>query len=108
MVAAELAVRWLDQADFEDCEVVLRSDNKGVVGAIESGRSRNWQANLSLRRLEVICMARNVVLRMQYVESKNNRADPVSRGVPDARLSPLNISFELPPELQRFLRSVDV
>ena len=104
MVAVELATRWMEQEAFQDCEVLVRSDNTGVVGAIDSGRSRNWQANLVLRRHELICMTRNVVLKMEWVDSASNRADPVSCGVPDARFDgKLDIRFDLPPELAEFL-----
>lgn len=37
MVAVDLAVRTLVNAGFSDCQVVLQSDNAGVVGALSAG-----------------------------------------------------------------------
>ncbi len=103
MVAMELATLYLEQTGVHDAEVLVRGDNTGVIGAIQRGRSRNFQVNESIRRTEVVCMARNILLKPAYVNTKDNRADPVSRGIPDARLRPLSISFALPPELSPFL-----
>ncbi len=103
MVAMELATRYLEQCGVQDAEVVVRGDNMGVIGAMERGRSRNFQVNNSIRRTEVICMAHNILIRPRYVNTKDNRADPVSRGIPDPRLRPISIEFELPPELSPFL-----
>ena len=103
MVAMELAARLLEQEGARDTEIILRGDNMGVIGAMERGRSRNFQVNDSIRRTEVICMASNILLRPRYVNTKCNRADPVSRGIPDARLSRIEIRFALPPELSPFL-----
>lgn len=103
MVAIELAVRFLEQSRMENADVLVHSDNSGVIGAFERGRSRNFQVNNSIRRTEAICRAANLWIRLQYVASLNNRADPVSRGVLDARLDPLPINFELPSELAPFL-----
>ena len=77
----------------------------GVVGAFERGRSRNYQVNDSIRRTEVVCMACNIRIKLQYVNTKENRADEVSRGTPGPRLLPLVIAFPLPPELSPFLVS---
>ena len=103
MVAVELLVHYLEQSGMQDADVLVHSDNSGVIGAFERGRSRNFQVNNSIRRTEAICMATNLWISLQYVTSSNNRADPVSRGVPDARLGALPINFELPCELVPFL-----
>ena len=104
MVAVELAVLWLEQTGWADKDVIVRSDNQGVIDAIKNGRSRNFQVNLVIRRTDSVCMAQNIRLDMRYVESKTNRADPVSRGVPDDPLvGDLEILYELPPELTEYL-----
>ncbi len=104
MLAVELTVRYLDQAGLQDADILVRGDNQGVIGAVERGRSRSFQTNESLRRMEVICMATNMCIKMQYVNTEDNRADSVSRGAAEARLPCLPITFELPPELQPHLR----
>ena len=103
MVAVELVVRHLEQLGMENADILVRSDNSGIIGAFQRGRSRNFQVNNSIRRTEAICMAMNLWITLQYVTSANNRADPVSRGIPDARLASLPIKFELPCELSPFL-----
>ena len=105
MVAVELAARYLDQAGTRNADILVRGDNMGVVGAFERGRSRNYQVNDSIRRTEVVCMACNIRIKLQYVNTKENRADEVSRGTPSPRLLPLRTSFSLPPELSPFLAS---
>ena len=105
MIAVELATRYLDQIGTENSDILVRGDNMGVVGAFERGRSRNYQVNESIRRTEVVCMSRNIRITLQYVNTKENRADEVSRGAPSPRLLPLNIAFSLPPELSPFLVS---
>ncbi|CDO75102.1 hypothetical protein BN946_scf185010.g27 [Trametes cinnabarina] len=103
MVAIELALRSLDQNGLRNANVLLRSDNEGVVHAFKRGRSRNFQVNLSIRRTEALCMARNIVVQPVYVNTKINRADPVSRGSPGPGLVRAKAVFELSQELKPYL-----
>jgi hypothetical protein len=48
MVAVELAVRTLIAGRFTGCHIIIRSNNKGVVGALKVGRSRGTQQNTVL------------------------------------------------------------
>lgn len=48
-------------------------------------------------------MTKNIRVRPWYVNTKENKADPVSRGIPDPRLAKLPILFQLPLELRPFL-----
>ena len=38
-VALELAVLWMVQQGLSDCDVTVRGDNTGVIGAFSKGRS---------------------------------------------------------------------
>jgi len=49
MVAVELATRTLITEKYANCHIIVRSDNKGVVGTLEAGRSRGTQQNAILR-----------------------------------------------------------
>ena len=106
MVDIELIVRRLEEVGVADSNVLIRSDNDGVVGAINRGRSRNFHVNLSIRRTETICMARNIMLQVIYVNTSINLADSVSRGRPDTSLRRFQSTFELPVELSAFLLHV--
>ncbi|CDO76109.1 hypothetical protein BN946_scf184876.g2 [Trametes cinnabarina] len=103
MIAIELLLRRLVEEGLENAAVLVRSDNKGVIKAFRRGCSRNWQVNLSIRRTELLCMEKNLDLQPVYVNTKENRADPVSRGIPDARLCRFKSKFDLPEEVAPFL-----
>lgn len=105
MIAVELAALVLDHLGVSNGDLIIRSDNAGVVGAFNRGRSRNFEVNLSIRRTTVINAATNVHLLLQYVNTKDNIADPISRGCfnPDQRRLPL---ITLPSELLPFLLDV--
>ncbi|CDO69769.1 hypothetical protein BN946_scf184766.g14 [Trametes cinnabarina] len=106
MVAIELALRALEETGVHDADVLIRSDNEGVVHALRRGRSRNFQVNLSIRRTEALCMALNIVVQPVYVNTKINRADPVSRGIPDPSLRRSKARFTLPQEVSIYLDHV--
>lgn len=103
MVAIELLLRRLEELGWENADLLLRSDNEGVIKAFRRGRSRNWQVNLSICRTESLCMAHNIVTQPKYVNTKVNRADPVSRSMPGPMLMRFKSSFALPEELSKFL-----
>jgi hypothetical protein len=101
-VAVELAVLTLSGLGWSNASVLIRSDNQGVIGAFRSGRSRNFQVNLCIRRVEVIAMSSNVTHVLTYVESAKNRADSISRGEVGPSASRLD-SIQLPCELSPFI-----
>lgn len=101
-VAVELAVRHIEQKGLRDCDLLIHSDNMGVVGSFNKGRCRNYQINDCIRRVEVVLMSLNIHLRLEYVSTHANVADPVSRGTLDpskARLAPISLPEELSPFL---------
>ncbi len=103
MVAIELVVRRLEELGISDADVLVRSDNQGVVGGFRRGRSRNYQVNLSIRRTEIICISRNLRIKLEYVNTKVNQADAVSRGTPLPEMARFRSDFVLPEELAAFL-----
>lgn len=102
MIAVELAVRHCECLGHSDSDILIRSDNMGVVGAFTRGRSRNYQVNDSIRRAEVIGMARNLRFVLDYVNTCANVADPVSRGILDPAWARLPV-LQLPSELFEYL-----
>lgn len=102
MVAVELAVRHVEGMGLRDCDILVLSDNMGVVGAFTRGRSRNYQVNASIRRAAVIAMSLNIRFVVNYVSTDANVADPVSRGKSDPSAARLPL-IALPEELLPFL-----
>ena len=102
MIAVELAIRHVEHMGIADCDVRIHCANQGVISTFARGRSRNHQVNNSIRRADVIGMARNIHFILEYVRSERNPADPVSRGVPGRHLSRLP-SIVLPKYLTSLL-----
>jgi hypothetical protein len=50
-VALELCFLFIEQLAFEDIYALVRSDNKGAIGALAKRRSPNFDINLCARRL---------------------------------------------------------
>lgn len=105
-VAVEFAVRALEQHDVRDADVLIRSDNQGVIGAWQKGRGRNFEVNLSIRRAQAITLDRHISLSFIYVESAENLADPISRGDLGLQRDKLDKSFTLPEELSLYFTHV--
>lgn len=102
-LAVEFALRALIARGYTNTHFLLRSDNQGVIGAWRKGRGRNFLINLSIRRSEVFTLNHNIDISFQYVESSQNPADPISRGIlgdHEHRLPPL---FDLPAEVSPYL-----
>ncbi|KAF7291618.1 hypothetical protein HMN09_01252900 [Mycena chlorophos] len=71
-IAVELVVRLLDAADVRNAHLRVHSDNQGVIGAFDKGRSRNHYINIALRRTFTILTARNIRISLKYVPSADN------------------------------------
>ena len=106
-VALELAVIWLVEQGFADCDVTVRGDNTGVIGAFNKGHSRNALRNATVCRIASCLVPFNISVVPVYVASSENRADPVSRGVLGPQHLRLGSAFELPSELLPFLLMSD-
>ena len=105
-IALEFIIYTLDTKNFQDLRVIIHSDNKGVIGAFDKGRCRNFEINLSIRRTSSILAARNIILDLLYVESEANLADPISRGILGSPELRLTSSFRMPSELHSFFSHV--
>lgn len=101
-VAVELAILTLFELGWKNACVLIHSDNQGVIGAFNRGRSRNFHVNLCIRRSEAISMCSNVTHILSYVESARNKADAISRGEIRSRTLRLP-SVSLPEELQPYI-----
>lgn len=102
-IAVELAILLVEVMVIRDAEVLIRSDNQGVIGAFGRGRSRNWMVNRCIQRSDVVGMALNTVFKFEFVASEDNLADPFSRGEQVPGFIPLSHHIPLPEPLYPFL-----
>jgi hypothetical protein len=77
----ELAVRMLIAGKFTGCHVIIRSDNKGVVGALKAGRSRGTQQSAVLREIVKLIQEHELWISTTWIPTLENPADGPSRGV---------------------------
>jgi hypothetical protein len=100
MVAVELAVRTLIAGKFTGCHVIIRSDNKGVVGALKARRSRGTQQNAVLREIVKLIQQHELWISTTWIPTLENPADGPSRGV-----FPVNsLLYAFPPKIPFHLR----
>jgi hypothetical protein len=108
MVAVELAVRTLITGRFTKCHVIVRSDNKGVVGALEAGRSRGTQQNMILHEIIRLIQDRDLWISTTWIPTAENPADDPSRGIFPGRDSLYAFPPKLPFHLTKFVhKAVD-
>lgn len=105
-VAVELAAYLLEAKGVRNTHVLIHSDNQGVIGAFNKGSSANIQVNLSIQRVGACLLALNNQLKLEYISTEKNPADPISRGAlsnldPTMRLPDIELPQELRPYLKR-------
>ena len=77
----ELTVLILIDQNFQDCSIVICSDNTGIISTYHKGRSRNIPHNNTICRITSCSIPNNITIIPTYVESLLNRADPISRSI---------------------------
>ena len=103
IVAIELGLLFAVHKGFSNTHFLIKSDNQGVIQAIEGGKSRSPAQNLVLQRITLLLSLHNCWISSLYVPSVNNLADLPSRGSPALNRSRTHSSFTLPITLQPFL-----
>ena len=105
-VAVELIIYTLVEHNLHDCHVRVYSDNDGVIGAFDKGRSRNFEVNLSIRRASVLMASRNITLDLEYIETSKNPAYLISCGILGCENNRLPLDIKLLKELWGFFHHV--
>jgi hypothetical protein len=112
MVAIELALRTLVASKVSNVHLHLRSDNQGVIGALAAGKSYNAQENAILQQILRLYHEHSIWFTITYIPSKQNPADPASRGeLASRRLiigSPPKIPFHLHPFIHHSVQPKDL
>jgi hypothetical protein len=102
-VAVELVLLALKHMGLCDADILIRSDNQGIIGAFSKGQGRNFMVNNSICRTDLLLLDRSLSLSFLYVESANNLADPISRGEMGSAELRFPLPIVLPEELSTFL-----
>lgn len=103
MIAVELAARVLKCKEYANIDLLIRSDNAGIIDAFMRGRSRNLTVNDAIRRINLIAMAHNIVFTLSYIPTADNLADPLSRGEHGSTNTQISPTLDLPEVLWPFL-----
>lgn len=101
-VAVELIVTLLNEMHFSHLDVLIRSDNEGVIGAFRKGWSRNQESNSCIRRVEATLEQRDLSISLLYVESSINLADPISRGILPPLEHRVTIPYSIPSSISKY------
>jgi hypothetical protein len=108
MLAIELGLRSVIARGYHNTTIVIRSDNMGVIGALEGGKSRNLEHNRVLQRIVTLMRMNNIYIKSVYVPSADNIADYPSRGHPVPDLKRSGEIFTLPPCIAALLKRRDI
>jgi hypothetical protein len=82
---------------------LIKSDNQGIIHAIECGRSRNSEQNRVLQQITSLFGQHSIWISSLHVAFLDNLADPLSCGLPvHSRFQTISI-FTLPIALLPFL-----
>ena len=101
IVAIELGILFAIHKGYSHSHFLVRSDNQGVIHAIEGGKSRSPSQNSVLQRITTLLAQYELSISSLYVPSLDNLADPPSRGLPAIGRSKSH-SFHLPSYLHPF------
>ena len=81
IVTIELGILFAVHLGHSNTHFLIKSDNQGVIHAIERGKSRNAEQNQILQRITSLLSQHNLWISSLYVISINNLADPPSYGL---------------------------
>ncbi|KAL5633887.1 hypothetical protein ACGC1H_005916 [Rhizoctonia solani] len=106
MVAVELALGQAIDMGIKSHTLKFRSDNQGVVFALQAGRSRNEAQNQILMRILSNADYHGIKLEVSYIRSEDNPADAPSRGIRPPNYIPISSPVAPPTDLVDFLSIV--
>lgn len=98
-IAIELAIRLAVSYDIKDADILIHSDNEGVIQAFRKGHSCNHMVNMCIRHSDLILSQQNLSITLLHIASALNLADPVSCGIFPNQSLHLSPPPSLPPDL---------
>jgi hypothetical protein len=103
LVAVEMGIRTLITAGLRNVMVIVRSDNQGVVVALDSRKwTQKYDLNDIVKRILHFSGKAGLSLKMKWIPTKENPADDPSRGV----YPPAELAFDCRPSIPRTLSEV--
>ena len=104
-VAIEIGLLLAVERGHHNTHFLIRSDNQGVIYAIQGGKSRSPEQNIVLQRITNILSIHSLHISSLYVPSADNISDRPSRGLPVEGLRRSTSTFTIPPPLLPFINS---
>ena len=101
IIAIEIGLLFAIHNSYSDTHFLIKSDNQGVILAIEGGKSRSPSQNLVLQRITSLLSHHRLWISSLYVPSLENLADPPSRGLSAVGCTRAS-SFSLPSYLRPY------
>ena len=102
-VAIELGLILAISQGHSNVHFLIRSDNQGVIQALNGGKSRSPQQNDVLQRILLLLLTNSIHISSLYISSSLNLADKPSRGLSPPGLTRFLLTIPLPLALQPFL-----
>ena len=93
---------------IRDADVLIRSDNKGVIGDFSNGHCSNFMTNLSIHRSNEVYSEVGISATLIYVNTVENLTDPISHGVLPPSLQAFSLSIPIPIPLLPFIFHVTI
>ncbi|CEL52825.1 Zn_clus Fungal Zn(2)-Cys(6) binuclear cluster domain [Rhizoctonia solani AG-1 IB] len=103
MAAVEITLAAIIGRGIQNCTATFHSDNKGVIFALQAGRSRNEHQNRILMRIRETAAQYNIDIEITYIKSSENPADGPSRGILPPDMPPIQWPFTFPPDLSQLM-----
>ena len=97
MVAIELGLLFAVHQGYSDIHFMVKSDNQGVIHAIEGGKSRSPEQNSVLQRITSLLARHKIWVLSSYVPSLDNLADRPSCSLPVPNYPRATSTFSIPP-----------
>ena len=101
IIAIELSLLFAIHKGHPGSHFLIKSDNHGVIQAIEGGKLRSPSQNAVLQHITTLLTQHKMWISSLYIPSLDNLADPPSRGLPATGRSRAT-SFYLPSHLLSF------
>jgi hypothetical protein len=105
MVAVEMGLHLVVSMGYKNIHLQVQSDNAGVIGTLEGGKSCNLQQNQVLQRIVLLMRSKDIWTTVTYIPSADNCMDCPSHGIPcptGYRAQPI-LSPKIPFALTEFL-----
>ena len=105
-IALEMAIYWLVLSKFHDTDIIVHSNNTGVVGAFWKGWPHNATWNDCISQISIALSSSNLSLSPIFIPSNQNWADPVLRGCLRTYPSHIPNTIETPTLLSSLIQCV--